>query len=157
MLIILEGPDGVGKTTFARTFSDFERVHSSIPPSGRTRETMMNEYLSIIARSKIENIILDRAWHSEIIYGKIMRGESLLTYDDMVELEAKAASAGLLIFIMDHPGKIWERCQRKGEDYITDRETFDMIFSAYKHFTKIPHAMPTVTSYFPPRGVIDNG
>jgi thymidylate kinase len=73
MLIIIEGPDGAGKTTLAESLS--EMLNARIVHFGTDKEskTLINKYTEIMLSSQNENLIIDRLWISEMIYSKVMR------------------------------------------------------------------------------------
>jgi hypothetical protein len=94
-IIVLEGPDMAGKTTLARQLADTyqnSEIKRQGPPSGDILETYLRpieEWASSLRTNESEHLILDR-WHmGELVYGPLLRGESLLTerqadYIDMV-------------------------------------------------------------------------
>ena len=92
MIILLEGPDGSGKTTLANKIKQqtgYVLLHRSYPKTKEEKAKMKQEYLEAIKSRK--NIIIDRCWYSEMVYGPIMRGESAISYPDMYELEKAIA------------------------------------------------------------------
>lgn len=71
-LIIFEGPDGTGKTTLAKalaTYIDAVYVHHGSYPE--VTEDLANVYaLSMMpAALGLRDVVLDRAWYSEVPYG----------------------------------------------------------------------------------------
>ena len=148
MIIILEGPDGSGKTTLAEQIhkqTGYQLLHRTQPKSEEDKQRMMDEYIQVLKSGK--NVIMDRCWYSEMVYGPIMRDASVITYPQMYSLERLAAKYGaIIIYCTAAPATLWKRCIRRGEDYITDRETFDKIcqgFDLIMH--NVPHFIPVTT------------
>lgn len=146
MIIIIEGPDGSGKTTLAETLSrqtGFPVVHRTQPKSEEEKAKMMDGYVDAIKKGK--NIIFDRCWYSEMAYGPIMRDKSVISYPEMYELEQLLTKRGaLIIYCIDKPETLWYRCSKRGEDYITDYDTFVSICKEFDKIMSIPHRIPVV-------------
>lgn len=74
-IIILEGPDGGGKTTLARqlVLKGYRYFHDGVPPVGRD---LLAHYLQVLdeAINSSYNTVFDRLWLGERIYGPIARG-----------------------------------------------------------------------------------
>lgn len=147
MIIILEGPDGSGKTTLANKIKDqtgytlLHRSHST--DTGSTN--LMDEYAQVIKSGK--NCIMDRGWYSEMVYGPVMRGGSIISYPQMYELEKLLAKNGALVIYCTAPEQtLWKRCLRRGEDYVTKKEAFHEICSGFDVLMyEVPHIIPVLT------------
>ena len=146
MIIIIEGPDGSGKTTLAGVLSrqtGFPMVHRTQPKSEEEKARMMQEYVATIKAGK--NAIFDRCWYSEMVYGPIMRDKSVISYPEMYELEWLLTKRGaLIIYCTDRPETLWYRCSKRGEDYITDYDTFVSICKEFDKIMSVPHRIPVV-------------
>lgn len=146
MIIIIEGPDGSGKSTLATKLSNqtgYPVVHRSAPKSEEEKLQMMNMYKQAIKEGR--NIIFDRCWYSEMVYGPVMRDATYISYLEMYELERLLSKQGaLIIFCTDSPKVLWKRCQRRGEDYITDYDTHAAICKGYEDLMSVPHFVPVV-------------
>lgn len=148
MILILEGPDGSGKTTLAEQLqrqTGYQLLHRTQPKNEEDKKRMMDEYVQVLKAGK--NVIMDRAWYSELVYGPVMRDTSVLTYPQMYELEKLAAKNGAIVIYCTAPeATLWKRCMRRGEDYITNRETFHAICAGFKELMYgVPHMIPVVT------------
>lgn len=148
MIIILEGPDGAGKSTLAEKISKqtgYRLLHRSQPKTEDDKRLMMEEYMRVIESG--ENCVFDRAWYSEMVYGPIMRNESIISYPDMYRLERMLAHRGaLIIYCTSTVDKLWRRCTQRGEDYIMDNNTLENICSKYITLMyDIPHLIPVVS------------
>lgn len=146
MIIIIEGPDGSGKTTLAEKISrmtGWPIEHRSKPNTPEEKARMMGEYLRVVRLGK--NIIFDRCWYSEMVYGKTMRDRSYIDYPQMYELEKRALQHGaLLIYCTGPKAALWKRATQRGEDYITSREKFDAICDEYDKLMGCPHHIPVL-------------
>lgn len=146
MIIILEGPDGSGKSTLAEQLSKqtgFPVIHRAQPRTEEDKQKMMQEYIQLIRASK--NVIFDRCWYSEMVYGPVMRDDHVVSYPQMYELERMLVKRGaLLIYCKDKPEVLWQRATRRGEDYVTGYDKFVAICEAYDELMNVPHLIPVV-------------
>lgn len=146
MIIIIEGPDGSGKTTLAEKLhkqTKYPIVHMGQPKTDEEKKLMLGEYLQTVRNGK--NMIFDRCWYSEMVYGPIMRGSSAISYPDMYMLEEQLAKAGAIIIYATGPkATLWQRCQKRGEDYVTARSDFNAICENFDKIMSIPHHIPVV-------------
>ena len=144
MIIILEGPDGSGKTTLANTLAKQTKYpvkHCVQPKPGESG--MFGMYLDLIKSNK--NLIMDRSWYSEMVYGPVMRGTSEISYPDMYVLEHTLTKHGaLIIHCTDKPEVLWRRCAKRGEDYVTNYGTFEAIHKGFNELMNVPHLVPVV-------------
>lgn len=93
-VIILEGPDGGGKTTLAQylcTEADFDYKHEGPPPPDRDQL----EYYKTILFDALEsphNTVFDRLYLGECVYGPIIRGVDRLGLEALKLFERVLAS-----------------------------------------------------------------
>lgn len=146
MIIIVEGPDGAGKTMLAQQLSrqtGYSIEHFSKPETDEQKALMMGEYLQIAKNGR--NIILDRCWYSEMVYGKVMRDQAYIDYPQMYELERALAKNGAIVIYCTGPkAALWMRCTKRGEDYVTSRDDFNAICAEYDALMGVPHYVPVV-------------
>lgn len=138
MLILLEGPDGAGKTTLAdrlavavqhRFGSEPIRMHSG-PPTRTPDEEYIGRLEPYDVRAKI---IADR-WHlGEMVYGPIFRGESKLTLDSCHHIEQYLMARGALLIYVNPPFETLKtRLQTRGDDMVEDTSQLGHIVKGYK-------------------------
>lgn len=148
MMIIIVGPDGSGKSTLAKQLSaqtGYPIQHRSKPKDQAEKDAMMDMYIRI-AKSGA-NVILDRAWYCEMVYGDIMRDKSYISMGQMYELEYLVSNngGGIVIHCTDETNKLWDRCMERGEEYIQDYETLATIKHKYDWLMhSVPHILPVV-------------
>lgn len=146
MIIIIEGPDGSGKTMLAEQISrqtGYNIIHRTQPKDDEEKKRMMGEYLQTIRAGK--NMIFDRCWYSEMAYGPVMRDTSVISYPEMYELEAQLAKAGAIIIYCTGPkAALWKRCTKRGEEYVTSRDDFNAICDNFDALMSVPHHIPVV-------------
>jgi len=148
MMIIIVGPDGSGKSTLAKRLSaqtGYPIQHRHKPKDQIEKDAMMTMYRDLAVTGA--NVILDRAWYCEMIYGNIMRDKSYISMDQMYELEDQVSNngGGIIIHCTDETNKLWNRCIKRGEAYIQDYETLANIKGMYEwHMHSVPHTLPVV-------------
>lgn len=148
MMIIIVGPDGSGKSTLAKRLSTqtgYPIQHRRKPKDKAEKDAMMAMYRDLAATGA--NVILDRAWYCEMVYGDIMRDKSYISMDQMYELENIVANngGGIIIHCTDETSKLWDRCMERGEAYIQDYETLANIKDMYEWLMhSVPHILPVV-------------
>lgn len=152
MIIIVEGPDGAGKTTLC------EQLLASIPGSTlkhfgapATKEEALNYYKVYVDllknhdRSKV--LIIDRCWYSDMVYGPVMRGTQEMSqeYADMLAGMVVACGGGMILYCTASVNTLWSRCKRRGETYIKDSSTLKLIHDKYEEVMKnCVHFLPMI-------------
>ena len=148
MMIIIVGPDGAGKTTLAKQLSEqtgYPIQHRHKPKDQTEKDAMMAMYRDLAVTGA--DIILDRAWYCEMVYGDIMRDKSYISIDQMHELEDLLSNngGGIVIHCTDETSKLWDRCMERGEEYIQDYETLANIKYMYEWLMhSVLHNIPVV-------------
>lgn len=106
--VIVEGSDGVGKSTLARALvvhHGFTAVHSPRTPD---HQNLVNRYRDLLARPGC--LVLDRSFVSELVYGPLYRGGSRLTWPQALELaDLVTARHGLFLHLTAPPSTIRHR------------------------------------------------
>lgn len=122
MLIVLEGPDHAGKSTYANQLTTgehkFVRWHK-----GPIIASPYVEYMEPLIRytHQRQNIVCDR-WHiGELIYGPILRGSSKLEFDMAEKLDSFITSiGGIKVYIDTALSTIVSRGHRQPDDLVNE-------------------------------------
>lgn len=136
-LIIVEGPDGAGKSTLIAA------LHRSLPAAHLIHHGPMPEVFDLPAvyhRSMVEHpglTIIDRAWVSERIYGTVCRGVNRVSFGDRRMLEQKALSLGALEVLCLPSLKDCMKTWRQREEYIKDERQFMTIYGKYAVYNAV--------------------
>ena len=133
MLVVLEGCDGSGKTTLARSLSkvlDAEIIHcTSRTPNDK------KFFEDIIKASKKKNIIADRFCYGQFVY-QDKKDRPLGGYKELNNLEAKLLAAGAKVLYVGAPvEEIEERLAARGEKLINGLKVDEVLFKFDELFT----------------------
>jgi thymidylate kinase len=138
-IIILEGIDGSGKSTFA------DKILNKVPKGysktkihkGPMVGTPEQDYLKPLSWFGPKDFLVADRWHvGEMIYGPIYRGESLVDGHWNEQIEAQLDIAKAVRVIMSPPLRvIQERLIERGEDYLQD-EHVEEVYSFYRDYAE---------------------
>ena len=94
MLIVLEGCDGSGKSTFVDLLKNLAHDTENVEVIHATRETPndMEWFMSIMDQAKYHDVIMDRAFWGQFVYQK--PDERKLSLNDLSKLERRLAEEG---------------------------------------------------------------
>lgn len=145
MIIILDGPDGSGKTTAIGKLKEQypeALVHHFGAPVPEEDQFLRYAYPMIDNPDKM--LIYDRSWLSEFVYGPIMRGKSELnvTHCRLLEALVKDHGGGHIIYLTAPTRTLWSRCKQRGETYIESREQLNEISMRYESMMKELPTLP---------------
>ncbi len=112
--VILEGCDGVGKTTLANLliYRGYKSLHFNYDPSLSIKE----KYQKILSKDYGENIVLDRSFISEMVYGPLKRGYSRLSDHDFSELLQLLNKRGGRVVLLDAASEVIQHRLQKRND-----------------------------------------
>jgi thymidylate kinase len=144
-VVVLEGCDGTGKTSLATALArgyDFRVVHSSRTPD---RTDLTDRYSNLIAEPG--NIVLDRSFISELVYGPLDHGHSRLTLADAIDLATRVSQrGGILVHLTGSPGIIAARLRAR-DGTAASAERLRAIIDAYhRTFALLQGAAPIITA-----------
>lgn len=135
-VIILEGPDGSGKTTLANTLATdhgFKVIHSGVPKETNGHD-LFNTYLMDLwlALHEDQPVVFDRLYLGELIYGPIMRGRSLLTdhHQRMLDRVVMAYDIKHVLCLPPRP-VAYDNWRAKKQDYVDHETKWGQVFEAY--------------------------
>lgn len=143
MNIIIEGPDGAGKSFLAEQLASALNMsirHFGAPQSDKEAKHQFDMYREI--GLDLYGTILDRAWYSDMVYGPIFRGEAIITSNLMRELE-RGYDDTVVIYCTGEPKKMWKAAQERGEDYVHSYKQYKEICKRYDDvFLHLFHYIP---------------
>lgn len=129
MFIIVEGPDGAGKSTFVQELAMqlWRADHGTvlINPKRSPRQPVLIEYkerLGFYKPGQGIDLILDRCWYSDDVYGPKWRGHGLAE-GELNELEDWAANIGAVVALLDKPNDVLaDRLRIRGDEDVTPED-----------------------------------
>lgn len=137
MKILLEGPDGSGKTTLAKILCEafkMEYLHFK-------HESDDNYYLGLIystedyIKESTHNILVDRYIPSEIVYGNVLRSKSRIGIKDK-EVSNMVKMFDRIIFCLPSDKDLYLRtfkdCLKSREEMVKDVKLMEDILSRYQ-------------------------
>lgn len=118
MLIVIEGVDKAGKSTLANKLS--ELLSWPVVHFGKPGPDPALEYIKFLQDLGTKNIICDRFYAGELVYGPLLRGKQVLTPLQVVTIERQIrAHLGIMIHVNPPFNIIEERYHKLGDDLIT--------------------------------------
>lgn len=113
MPIIIEGPDGAGKSTLAKSLAD--RLDMNILKMTANGGQSVPEYLQKLA---CDGVIIDRCWVSEQIYSDLFGREPRIGNDDAEALTELCGRVGIPIIMLLPPlHVVIGRLNERGDKY----------------------------------------
>lgn len=138
--IILEGPDGAGKTTLAEQLKGkgYWYHHEKQP----TETNMLVKYASTFlntTRHREMPVVFDRLHVGELVYGPIMRGNDRMFGIQGLELLELLLKAKGALTVMCLPP--YEACKgnwqdRQGQEYVEKEHLFKAVYDCYKELAE---------------------
>lgn len=113
MPIIIEGPDGAGKSTLAKSLAG--ALDMNILKMTANGGQSMPEY---VQKLKCDGIIIDRCWVSEQIYSDLFKREPRIDDDNAEALTEFCGLAGIPIIVLLPPLRVViSRLNERGDEY----------------------------------------
>lgn len=129
MLILVEGPDGSGKSTLCETL--LNRGYASVEAKiSRFQENVFDLYFEL---SKIKkDIIFDRSFISDLVY-RIQDGNSAetMSLDDMCFILKRCK------IIYCYNNNAFDDAMNRGEDNIVDKAIHDELHTIYEYIMRM--------------------
>lgn len=110
-LIVIDGPDGTGKTTLAEHLCEVyegEYVHLTYVPEGMW-QYQTDALLDAVLKSDDHLVVIDRHWISEQVYAQAYRGGSDMKFGARGMDRVIMKHAGAYIIALDEPGIVEAR------------------------------------------------
>lgn len=151
MIIIVEGPDGAGKTTLVNkllaSHPNSVCKHFGKPESNEAALVYWKVYaLAVLNTNKDVLTIFDRSWYTDMVYGPILRHrlEMEALYVKMLEALVLTNGGGYVIHCTAPTKLLWSRCKARGEELITSVDMLDDISNAYEYVFANKCGLPVV-------------
>jgi len=132
MNVIIEGPDGAGKTTFAKSIVGKAYRHEGPPPKYLD---LIGYYRRLVDSSK--NTIFDRHALSELVYGPLLRGSSRISLEE-IEVYYRFEMENTRLVICLPPPDIchanWAAKAERNQELITDASIWWKTYAAYAFY-----------------------
>lgn len=133
-IIILEGPDGGGKTTLAQRLAKehhFRVIKTGPPQPG---ENLLRSYSFSLASALADDrpVVFDRHYLGESIYGPILReADTLGEYGrDLLERVCRARGVRVLVVLPNYE-RVYDAWAKKTEDLVEDPGQLHHVYQRY--------------------------
>lgn len=161
MKIYLDGCDGTGKSTLAKYLS--QRFKLDIFCLTKDSEKSIDRYKHL---AKIENVVHDRTFLSEVVYPIVFGRENWLSEDDICDLLHEAFNDGIIVICTASISVIRQRILDRHEfEFQEVMDNLDYINSLYQEIAR-KYNLLIVDTYVTPlkeigdeieRRLIENG
>lgn len=151
-LIILEGPDGAGKTTLARALAKHWDAMVFHCTATKALIPAMRDYQQNVLENVIENInlgrtvILDRFWPSEMIYGGVLRPTNPHGFS-WQELERECHKLDAFYVVCNCESAIARHKVSKDPAHPYEDSVYDKIHREYVAFWQASKHLPMFLNY----------
>lgn len=136
MLIILDGPDGSGKTTLAQ----WMKQNRGLTYRHFSRDTTHEDYFKLLRRNPPVFEVWDRCWASAFIYQRTDTGTDRFKdfYEQFEEIAQKRHRAVLVMCLpsVEVAMENWARKQEAGEEKYADANKVRNFYMQWKIFRR---------------------
>lgn len=146
MLVILEGPDGAGKSTLAeelqRRLPGAEYVHHG-PYLGASPRELSAVFMASMKPAFTADLIMDRCWLSEPIYASVFRkSESRISSVHKRMLERTALALNAVVVLCRPPFSVCERAFLSGRDEYM--QTSEQLLGVHDQYVSLKTDLPVI-------------
>lgn len=128
-MIILEGPDGAGKSTLATHLVDLHKVGLYHFDS----KSSLTDYAWPMLVDTSEVIVFDRAWQSDEAYKKIRKDQGRIKLWQRSMLEGMAVARNcIVVYCLPLLDILRLNYDKNGDDFITKEDLNDLCVEYYK-------------------------
>lgn len=136
MPIIIEGPDGAGKSTLAKSLAD--RLDMNILKMTCNGGQSATEYMQKLA---CDGVIIDRCWVSELVYSDLFGREPRIGNYDAETLMEFCGRAGIPIIVLLPPlNVVIRRLNERGDEHAD--VVYQNITEIYRRYQEWAEAHP---------------
>ena len=138
-IILVEGIDGAGKTTFIKNLTNIAhrvKIAHFTADDVKKFPDPVQRYYDLLATCSVagyDTVILDRGWYSDLVYGRVLRNAEEITWDQIRIIERMCSGYGnLTIFkVTTQVATAWKRCKERGENLIENAKQLKDLAAEY--------------------------
>jgi len=155
--VVIEGPDGSGKTTLAEAF---RREGMGVSHCGPPTRPALSYYLDVLAGHPDGWAALDRFHAGSFVYGTVFRGGDDLDWHERWLIESELLAASSLMIYANPPREAIDRALSRGPDdddarVYEDPARRDEVRRMYDVFMSEVTALPVLEYDFTAPGALD--
>lgn len=144
--IIIEGPDGAGKTQLARQLCHRHQMayhHEGPPP---TDGSLLHHYAALLMNAT-RPTVFDRLHVGELVYGPLLRGESQIKGYELELMNRLVRGLGVATVVCLPPWPVcWDNNQRKPE-LIPTRRGLEVAYDKWTYIVTMPETLANLQTY----------
>ena len=157
-MLIIEGPDGAGKTTLAKKLSEdlgidlskYSRLtqeeRNKLSRAGSVKPRVYGA-LGVAVAGRKDPVIHDRMFFSELVYGQVLRGSSVFSFqEERMVLDILHAMGVPVIFCLPPVRDVYDNLGAN-EQMEGVRENIDKIYKGYEALAGLARPKPHVYDY----------